>query len=328
MISNLLFYSIFLTGLFTVLLSKSFMWIWLRIELVSLRVAVFILVNSSVREIGRKKRSLLPKYLIAQFVAGGIVLRSSFVLVEWWHVLFILALSLKLRLVPLHSWVIDIFGGISLIECFVLRVVSKIGPLLVLLHWAPDWCFNIRIISILGGSFIRIIYRDLRHILRCSSIIGTGWLCVAASFSTNLFVYSFVFYTLSNLILFWALDQLGTYNLSDRIVNLVPSYKMKIMVSFILIRNVRLPIFLFFIVKMLVIIETKWYFLIILVLILRRISIVWYARVINVIWSYERRSALVWHGMEVSSLFFSVFIISGISSILLVVYLICWISIV
>jgi len=57
-------------------------------------------------------------------------------------------------------------------------------------------------------------------------------------------------------------------------VNLIPSYKIKIMVSFILIRNVRLPIFLFFIVKMLVIIETKWYFLIMLVLILRGISIV------------------------------------------------------
>ena len=155
-----------------------------------------------------------------------------------------------------------------------MRVVSKIRPLLVLLHWAPDWCFSIRIISILRGSFIGIIYGDLRHILRCSSIIRTRWLCVAASFSLNLFIYSFVFYTLSNLILFWALDQLRTYNLSDGMVNLIPSYKIKIMVSFILMRNVRLPIFLFFMVKMLVIIETKWYFLIMLVLILRGISIV------------------------------------------------------
>jgi len=83
MVSNILFYSIFLTRLFTVLLSKSFMWIWLRMELVSLGVAIFILVNSSVGEMRRKKGSLLLKYLIAQFVARRIVLRSSFVLVEW-----------------------------------------------------------------------------------------------------------------------------------------------------------------------------------------------------------------------------------------------------
>jgi NADH-quinone oxidoreductase subunit N len=215
---------------------------------------------------------------MAQFVARRIVLRSSFLVEEWWHVLFLLALSLKLRLVPLHSWVIDIFRRMSLIECFILRVVSKIRPLLILLYWAPEWSFNLGIISILWRSFMGIIYRDLRHILRCSSIIGTRWLCVAASYRVTLFTYSFIFYTLSNLILFWSLDQMGTYNLSDGMVNLIPSYKMKMIVSFILIRNVGLPIFLFFMVKLLVIVETKWYFLILLVLLLRRISIVWYAR--------------------------------------------------
>ena len=116
---------------------------------------------------------------------------------------------------------------------------------------------------------------------------------MAASYRATLFTYSFVFYTLSNLILFWSLDQMGTYNLSDRIVNLIPSHKMKIMVSFILMGNVRLPIFLFFVVKMLVIVETKWYFLMLLVLLLRGISIVWYARIINVIWSYEGGVSLV-----------------------------------
>jgi NADH:ubiquinone oxidoreductase subunit 2 (subunit N) len=108
---------------------------------------------------------------------------------------------------------------------------------------------------------------------------------------------------------------MGTYNLSDGMVNLIPSYKMKMIVSFILIRNVGLPIFLFFMVKLLVIVETKWYFLILLVLLLRRISIVWYARIINVIWSYERGASLVWQGIEVSSLFFTTFILSGASSV-------------
>ena len=83
MVSNLLFYSIFFSGLFTILLSKSFMWMWLGIELVSLSVAMFILINSSLREMRRKKGSLLLKYLIAQFVAGRIVLRSSFLVEDW-----------------------------------------------------------------------------------------------------------------------------------------------------------------------------------------------------------------------------------------------------
>lgn len=59
------------------MLSSSFLWIWLRIELVSLSVAIYVLVNSSVADIGGKKRTLVLKYLIVQFVAGGITLRSS-----------------------------------------------------------------------------------------------------------------------------------------------------------------------------------------------------------------------------------------------------------
>jgi len=50
---------------------------WLRIELVSLSVAIYVLVNSSVAVIGGKKRTLVLKYLIVQFVAGRITLRSS-----------------------------------------------------------------------------------------------------------------------------------------------------------------------------------------------------------------------------------------------------------
>jgi hypothetical protein len=56
---------------------------WLGMELVSLSVAIFILINSSLREIRRKKGSLLLKYLMAQFVARRIVLRSSFLVEEW-----------------------------------------------------------------------------------------------------------------------------------------------------------------------------------------------------------------------------------------------------
>ena len=77
MVSNLLFVSVFSTGLVILFLSSSFLWIWLRIELVSLSVAIYILVNSSVADIRGKKRTLVLKYLIVQFVAGRITLGSS-----------------------------------------------------------------------------------------------------------------------------------------------------------------------------------------------------------------------------------------------------------
>lgn len=309
------------------MLSSSFLWIWLRIELVSLSVAIYVLVNSSVADIGGKKRTLVLKYLIVQFVAGGITLRSSLLGDSWWELILIVALCLKLRLVPLHSWVVDLFRGISLIDCIVLGVVSKIRPLLILSHWLPsDWAFALRALSIVGGSFIRIMYSDLRHIMRCSSIIRTRWLSVSARLGSTSLLLCFVFYGASNLIIFWLLEELRVYSLSDSITGLVSRSKLKIVVSLVLITNLRLPLFLFFIVKLVVILETKWYFLILRTLVLSGVSIIWYSRVINTIWSYEGTSALRWTSHNISPLLFTRYIVSRISRLLLVIYLICWFS--
>ena len=72
-------------------------------ELVSLSVAIYILVNSSVADMRGKKRTLVLKYLMVQFVAGGMTLRSSLLSDSWWEFMLIVALCLKLGLVPLHS---------------------------------------------------------------------------------------------------------------------------------------------------------------------------------------------------------------------------------
>ena len=82
---------------------SSFVWMWLRIELVSLRVALFILLNSSANELRRKKRSLLLKYLLVQFVSRGITLASWFLAESWGALLFTVSLCLKLGLFPAHS---------------------------------------------------------------------------------------------------------------------------------------------------------------------------------------------------------------------------------
>ena len=310
------------------MVSSSFLWIWLGIELVSLSVAIYVLVNSSVADIGGKKRTLVLKYLMVQFVARGITLRSSLLSDSWWELILVVALCLKLGLVPLHSWVVDLFGGISLMDCIVLRVVSKIGPLLILSHWLPrDWAFILRALSIVRGSFIRIIFGDLRHIIRCSSIIGTGWLSISARLGSTALIFCFIFYRASNFVMFWLLEELRVYSLSDSITGLVAGSKMKIVVSLVLMTNLGLPIFLFFIVKLVIILETKWYFLILVTLVLSGVSIIWYSRVINIVWSYEGTSTLGWTSHSLSPGLFAGDVMSGISGLLLVIYLIYWFSI-
>ena len=300
---------------------------WLGIELISLSVAIYVLVNSSVADMRGKKRTLVLKYLIVQFVARRITLRSSLLSDSWWELILVVALCLKLGLVPLHSWVVDLFGRISLMDCIVLRVVSKIRPLLVLSHWLPrDWAFILRALSVVRGSFMRIIYRDLRHIMRCSSIIRTRWLTISARLRSTTLLLCFVFYRASNFVMFYLLEELGVYSLSDSMTGLVARSKIKMLVSLVLITNLGLPIFLFFMVKLVVILETKWYFLMLVTLVLSRVSIIWYSRVINIVWSYEGTSTLGWASHSLSPLLFTGYIISRVSGLLLVIYLIYWFS--
>ena len=106
----------------------------MRIEFLSLGVAIYLLMSYWGDEIGRKKGTALLKYLMVQFVAGRIILGSLLLSEDWWQVLLVIALALKMGLIPLHSWVVDIFGAISLWEGFYLSVVSKVGPFILMLQ--------------------------------------------------------------------------------------------------------------------------------------------------------------------------------------------------
>jgi len=295
---------------------------WLRIELVSLRVALFILLNSSANELRRKKRSLLLKYLLVQFVSRGITLASWFLAESWGALLFTVSLCLKLGLFPAHSWVVDIFRVLSFFECFTLGVVSKVRPFVIAMEWGQgDYIVSLRAFSVVSGSILGLVYSDLRHTIACSSIIGTRWLCIATFPRPSVFILSFIFYSLSNLSIFWLLSTLGWSRLSDAITGTRTRYKTKYLGSLALLTNLGLPIFLFFLLKIVVIVETKSYFTLLVLLVLGGVSIVWYSRISTVIWSHERYNVVVWKGKDVAPSMVSLFILSRPLSLTSLLYL-------
>ena len=264
------------------------MWTWLRMELLSLRVAIYLLVSYWGDEIGRKKGTALLKYLMVQFVAGRIILRSLLLSEDWWQVLLAIALSLKIGLVPLHSWVVDIFRAISLWERFYLSVVSKVRPLLLMIQWLPsDWIYPLRALSIVGRSVIGMIYSDTRHIIACSSIIGTGWMVIAMSQGAELRVASIFFYGIQSYAVIWSLHHFRANTLSNMATRSYPNHGLlfkSTRLAATLMANLRLPSYTFFALKLFVILETKWYLLLLVSLLASSLSLVWYSRIINMLW--------------------------------------------
>lgn len=225
---------------------------------------------------------------MVQFVAGRIILRSLLLSEDWWQVLLAIALSLKIGLVPLHSWVVDIFRAISLWERFYLSVVSKVRPLLLIIQWLPsDWIYPLRALSIVGRSVIGMMYSDTRHIIACSSIIGTGWMVIAMSQGAELGIASIFFYGIQSYAVIWSLHHFRANTLSNMATRSYPNHRLlfkSTRLAATLIANLRLPSYTFFALKLFVILETKWYLLLLVSLLASSLSLVWYSRIINMLW--------------------------------------------
>nr|BAD86515.1 NADH dehydrogenase subunit 2 [Doliolum nationalis] len=282
MVSNLLFLVVFSSGALVLTLSTSFMWMWLGMELLSLGVAIFVLMSHYDSEMGGKKGTAILKYLMVQFVAGGMVLGSLLLSEEWWQIMLAVALSLKMGLVPLHTWVVDILGALDLWEGFYLGVISKVGPFVLMACWLPsDWMYPLGVVSIIGGSLMGMMYSDSRHILACSSIMGTGWVVIVLGQGPEMVLTSIYLYGVHTMTLLWTTRAIRMASLSSW--GQRDLYKSMGMGA-LLMANLGLPTYAFFVLKLYVVLDTKWYFLLLTTLLASGVSLIWYSRMINVAW--------------------------------------------
>lgn len=93
--------------------------------------------------------------------------------------LAILALSIKLGLAPLHSWLPQVLQGLDLTTCLILSTWQKLAPLALLtqLSTAPQFLLTfLGLSSTLVGGLGGLNQTQLRKILAFSSIAQLGWI--------------------------------------------------------------------------------------------------------------------------------------------------------
>nr|YP_001481148.1 NADH dehydrogenase subunit 2 [Phallusia fumigata]CAL24358.1 NADH dehydrogenase subunit 2 [Phallusia fumigata] len=159
--------------------------VWVGVEFVSLVVGMGILVWGGGGFV--TKSVVMMKYLMLQMVMGACLLLGLLVwgapvgldpLVGW---MVVLVISVKMGTFPGHSWVVDVYGGVSLWEGLVLGVVPKVGLFvaLTLFAWgvgmSVEW---VALMSVGVGGMLGLGYTDIRHIFACSSVVTSGWLLV------------------------------------------------------------------------------------------------------------------------------------------------------
>nr|YP_254674.1 NADH dehydrogenase subunit 2 [Leptotrombidium pallidum]BAD99494.1 NADH dehydrogenase subunit 2 [Leptotrombidium pallidum] len=179
---------------FLVLSLESWLLLWMVIELSSVG---FILFMKSMEE------SVI--YFLTQTFGSILILYH---LVFWKENLLVsfsisslilsIGLFLKMGLIPLHQWFLNIGSKIKKSPFFVLMTIQKVAPLFLFKLFFKSFSFPFfAIMSVVFGVFFQMSTFNLKELLLYSSIVNMGWMIFLTSFHiSSLFLYFFIYTTI------------------------------------------------------------------------------------------------------------------------------------
>nr|YP_001650763.1 NADH dehydrogenase subunit 2 [Solenostomus cyanopterus]BAF74887.1 NADH dehydrogenase subunit 2 [Solenostomus cyanopterus]BBU25684.1 NADH dehydrogenase subunit 2 [Solenostomus cyanopterus] len=106
------------------------------------------------------------------------------------------ALSLKLGIAPLHTWMPEVLQGLDLVTALIVSTWQKLAPfsLLVQCNAPHQLTLILGVTSILVGGWGGLNQTQTRKILAYSSIAHLGWMIVVSSISPSLSFFTLILY--------------------------------------------------------------------------------------------------------------------------------------
>nr|YP_009132314.1 NADH dehydrogenase subunit 2 [Oxyeleotris lineolata]AKA55091.1 NADH dehydrogenase subunit 2 [Oxyeleotris lineolata] len=194
-------------GLGTTLTFASSHWLlaWMGLEINTLAIIPLMTQQHHPRAI-----EATTKYFLTQATAAATLLFASITnawLTGQWNIqlmthpipttMIILALSLKIGLAPLHTWLPEVLQGLNLTTGLILSTWQKLAPFALLLQ-IPSPNQTILIIlaltSTLVGGWGGLNQTQLRKILAYSSIAHLGWMILILQFAPALTLLALLTY--------------------------------------------------------------------------------------------------------------------------------------
>lgn len=194
-------------GTTTAFASSHWLLAWIGLEINTLAILPLIAQHHHPRAV-----EATTKYFLTQAVAAAIILFASFTN-AWttgqWLIqditqpfpttLILTALSLKIGLAPLHSWIPEVLQGLDLTTGLILSTWQKLAPLTLLIQIQPITPTLITLLgltSTLVGGWGGLNQTQLRKLLAYSSIAHIGWIVLIFQYSPALTILTIIIYIL------------------------------------------------------------------------------------------------------------------------------------
>nr|WEW79103.1 NADH dehydrogenase subunit 2 [Bostrychus sp. s RZ-2023]WEW79116.1 NADH dehydrogenase subunit 2 [Bostrychus sp. s RZ-2023]WEW79142.1 NADH dehydrogenase subunit 2 [Bostrychus sp. s RZ-2023]WEW79155.1 NADH dehydrogenase subunit 2 [Bostrychus sp. s RZ-2023]WEW79168.1 NADH dehydrogenase subunit 2 [Bostrychus sp. s RZ-2023] len=194
-------------GLGTTLTFASSHWLlaWMGLEINTLAILPLMAQHHHPRAI-----EATTKYFLTQATAAATLLFASITnawLTGQWNIqlmthplpttMIILALSLKIGLAPLHTWLPEVLQGLDLTTGLILSTWQKLAPFALLLQIPTSdqtMLIMLALASTLVGGWGGLNQTQLRKILAYSSIAHLGWMMLIIQFAPSLTLLALLMY--------------------------------------------------------------------------------------------------------------------------------------
>nr|CAH2594124.1 NADH dehydrogenase subunit 2 [Physella acuta] len=205
-----LFYFMAFLGQMLSIMSTSWLFVWLMMEL-SLLTLMPLMVNYS------KYLSLscevTMKYFIIQSISSMWVMLGGYMVWELttgpsvFMLVFLIGLMFKLGLFPGHFWVIQVVSGLKKLPLIYVLSIMKVAPLFLIVtlmdNTKQPWLIFVGVTSVVAGGLLGIIQSTVSGVLGSSSISHSGWMIITILMNTFIPYFLAYFGTLTMFLMVW-----------------------------------------------------------------------------------------------------------------------------
>nr|YP_009351819.1 NADH dehydrogenase subunit 2 [Rhinotergum shaoguanense]AQQ72858.1 NADH dehydrogenase subunit 2 [Rhinotergum shaoguanense] len=167
----------FLITLFFSLNSLFMFWLLLEINLI-----IFVLFVSSMFDMNSYKTTEQGFYYLIIQALGSLILLYSILMSDSSKMfyleesfLFMISLSLKIGLVPLHFWIFKLSNYLKDAPMFFILTFQKIPTLFILFSSNCAFLLELTLVNLLFGSLMLFYSKEIKNLMVSSSIYSTVW---------------------------------------------------------------------------------------------------------------------------------------------------------